>query len=285
MYNNKGKSVFEFLNYKEYLRQLVGSRRQKSGVRSQFARALGCQPTYLSQILYSNPDLSLEQSELLSNFLGHTEIEKQYFILLVQRERAGTLSLRNFFDNQIQKLVESRFDLTKRLGGKTVLSQENQSIYYSSWHYAAIHIGLTIPNLRSMNGLAEAFQISKRRVGAVLEFLCQSGLAKEHEGFFIPTEKQIRIGRSSHNIFKHHSHWRQQAIEALEREAISDLHYSGVVSLSDTDVRKLKDRLLEVIDEFVNVVSSSKEEKLYCFNIDFFDLVRSEIKTGLSCKI
>ena len=167
MQNNKIKSVFEFQQYKEYLQYLVGSRKQKSGIRSQFARALGCQPTYLSQVLYSNPDLSLEQAELLSNFLGHTEIEKKYFLLLVQKARAGTPGLKFFFENQIQKIIEGRLVLTERFGGDAFLNHENQSVYYSSWHYAAIHIAITITHLRSINELAEAFQISKKRVGLV----------------------------------------------------------------------------------------------------------------------
>lgn len=274
MQNNRVKSIFEYRSYKQYLCYIVGNRNQRTGLRSRFARVLKCQPTYISQILYGNSDLSLEQSYILSEYLGHTESEKQYFLLLVQKARAGTESLRNFFNDQIQDKLNNRLNLVQRLGNNDVISEEHQSIYYSSWQYAAVHIALTIPSLRSINSLSEAFRISKKRIGSILEFLCLTGLATEKNSVFSITKKRVRLGNSSPNIIRHHSNWRQQAIESLEREDLYDLHYSGVISLSEKDVRVLKDRLLSIIEELLKVVESSEEEKLYGLNCDLFNLFR-----------
>jgi hypothetical protein len=151
---------------------------------------------------------------------------------------------------------------------------EHQSIYYSSWHFAAVHIALTIPSLRTIGSLMEALRIPKKRLEEVLEFLCLAKLVIEKNGSFIVLDKHIRIGQSSHNIIKHHTHWRQQAIESLERETANDLHYSSVISLSEADLKEVKEKILQFIQEFLQKIKSSSEEQLYGFSIDFFDLRR-----------
>ncbi|MNY59358.1 hypothetical protein D3C86_1957950 [compost metagenome] len=61
-------------------------------------------------------------------------------------------------------------------------------------------------------------------------------------------------------------------MQGLEQEKLNELHYSGVVSLSSSDILKIKDQLLETIKKNIDVIKDSKEEELYCITIDFFDL-------------
>jgi hypothetical protein len=67
---------------------------------------------------------------------------------------------------------------------------------------------------------------------------------------------------------------RLQAIESMDQEDVLDLHYSAVVSLSEKDVRAIKEKILEHIKENVSQIRDSKEEKLYCYTVDFFNLRR-----------
>lgn len=48
--------------------------------------------------------------------------------------------------------------------------------------------------------------------------------------------------------------------------------YSSVVTLSREDVIKIKSRLLQVIDEHLELISASKEEVGFAYNIDFFEI-------------
>lgn len=266
------ESTYDFESYKAFLRALVGSRAVRSGLRSKFARALNCQPTFISQVLYSQAHFSLEQGEIISNFLGHSQDEKAYFLLLIQYERAGTEGLKRFFLDQMHELRRKRMVLTERLGEKALLSESNQATYYSSWQYAAIHVALTVPSLQSVAALSEYFRISKARVSSVLEFLCRVNLARQHGATFSTGDVQIRLGNNSPNIVKHHANWRNHCISALEAESIRDLHYSGVVSLSEKDAIKIKDQTLRFIQESLKTIRSSREESVYCFTIDFFGL-------------
>lgn len=269
-------SVFEFKSYKEYLQSFVGQREQRGGQRSSMAKALNCQPTYVSQVLYGNAHFSLEQGEVLSDHIGHSQDEKKYFLLLIQKDRAGTKRLELFFQEQIEELLRKRMILTERLGSKGVLSETQQATYYSSWQYAAVHVAMTIPELQTLTSLSEHLNISKNRLSSILDFLTTTGLAKKESNRFTTGDVQVRLGNSSPNIIKHHSNWRQQAIESLERETLSDLHYSGVVSISEEDAQKIKDQTLKFIQDSLKTIRASKEENLFCFNLDFFDLKKSK---------
>jgi uncharacterized protein (TIGR02147 family) len=268
------KTVFDFNDYKAYLAERAGGRRQRRGIRSLIAKTLKCQPTYVSQVLNGSADFSPEQAEVLNRFFGHTREESTYFLLLIQKERAGTRALKEFIQSQLDEILTRRMAISQRLGQKAGLTQEQQATYYSSWHFSAVHVALTIPSLRRREAIAHHLRISLKKVDEVLKFLVAAGLAQTNGLDYATTEVQIHLGNDSHNIVKHHSHWRQQALESLDREELSDLHYSTVVSLSRQDVFNIKNRLLEEIKAAQAIIKDSPEEELYAYTMDFFSMRR-----------
>jgi uncharacterized protein (TIGR02147 family) len=268
------KEVFEFKNYKDFIRSKVGPRTSRLGVKGAIAKALRCQPTYVSQVLNGHAHFSLEQGEIISEFFGLTHEQKHYFLLLIQRARSGTKRLEKYFSEQIDQVLAQRLVLTARLGTGNVLSKEDQSIYYSSWNYAAVHMALTIPAFRKPEQISETLGLSRKRVSEVITFLCHAGLAVREGNTYRVGTAQIRLGNDSHNIIKHHTNWRNKAIESLDRESLTDLHYSAVVSLSKSDIVRLKETMLEFISSTVQKIRDSKEEALYCYCMDFFNVLR-----------
>ncbi|NUM88160.1 MAG: TIGR02147 family protein [Bdellovibrionales bacterium] len=264
------KSIFDFRDYKSYLAWRTGPRERRMGEKAAMARALHVQPTYVTQVVHGAAHLSLEQAECLSAHFGFSEEESHYLMLLVLRGRAGTNSLRNYFDRQIDGVLQNRLVLTNRLGAPNRLSEEDRSVYYSSWCYAAVHMALTIPALRTRVAIAQNLQLTVKKVSEILEFLERAGIAKRNGDIYEPEATEVRLGNSSHNILKHHSNWRTQAALSLDREDISDLHYSGVYSLSRADALRIKDKILEELKGTLQCVRDSKEEVLYAYTIDFF---------------
>jgi uncharacterized protein (TIGR02147 family) len=268
----KKKYVFDFRGYKPYLQSLAGGTELRRGIKTKLAEAAQCQPTYISQVLHGKAHLSPEQAERLSRYLNHTKDEAQYFMLMLHKDRAGSDDLKKFYLAQIEERIVQRMNVVNRLGQSNVLTEEQHAIYYSSWQYAAIHMALTVSELKTREGLADYFNMPLARVDKVLEFLVRSGLATQNKNTYETGTVLIRLGKDSPHIFKHHGHWRQQAIESLERESDSDLHYSAVVTLSRTDVLKLKDRMLENVKDNIDVIKVSKEEEVYVYSLDFFNL-------------
>lgn len=268
-------SIFDFSTYKAYLRARIGDSGQRKGQRSKLASALGCQPTFVTQVLNKDQHFSLEHLEKVSRFLGHSEDEEEFLYLLAERERAGTKELRVRFENKIRRMQESRQVLTKRLGAETVLSPDKQHVYYSSWHYSALHIAVAVPALRTREALSQYFSLPIKKVTEVLEYLSSAGLVVQERGEYRIGPTKIRLGKDSPNILRHHGNWRIQALESLDREGEADLHYSGVLCLSKKDQAKIKSKIFEALQEHLAISDASAEEEICCYNIDLFSLTRS----------
>src|SRR6185437_4362530 len=95
-------SIFEFTDYKAYLRAWIAARpRAGHGEKSRIAEAASCHLAYVSQVLNASAHFSAEQLVALSDYLGQNEEERDYFLLLLSRARAGSRRLERFYDAKI----------------------------------------------------------------------------------------------------------------------------------------------------------------------------------------
>lgn len=269
--------VFDYDDYKDYLKDLEAERSSvQKGFRSRLAEVLTCQNAYISQVLNGHAHFSLEQGLIVSQFLKHNELEGRYFLLLIEHERAGTKELKKYFQNDLQLLREKFLNIKSRLDVSRTLDLENQSIYYSNWIYATIHILVTIPEYRDLTKLISAVPASADIIKNAVLFLIAAGLLIEKKGLLCPGPAQLHLDKSSPHIRQHHTNWRLSAIQSLTRINETDIHYSTVSSLSIKDVEILKSRLIKVISDYVKTVQDSKEETLYNFNLDFYSLIQKK---------
>ncbi|MGE3683672.1 MAG: TIGR02147 family protein [Bdellovibrionales bacterium] len=266
------KTVYEFRDYKRYLSAVLAGTRKRSGLRSKLALHLGCQTAHVSQVLNGHTHFSVEQAFKINAFLGHDREEAHFFVLMVNKDRAGTLELRDYYQQQLNEILHRRFIIKNRVSSTREVPYEHQGRYYSNWYYLAIHIALSIPELQSKEALAQYFHLPLNIVAESLEFLMSIGLAEFKSGRYVMGPCHVHLGHDSDNINKHHFNWRVQAMDSLARMNPDDLHYSVVFSLSCEDVGKLKDRIIEVIRANLKDVAPSKEEVVYCTCIDFFSL-------------
>ena len=263
--------IYLFRSYKAYLNSFSEAS-AKRGAKAKIAKALGCQPTYVSQVFNRSVHLSLEQADKLNEFLGHSEDEAKYFILLVQKDRAGTRSLERHFKTQIEQILSQRVVVTQRLGIKDSLSVEEQAIYYSSWYYSAVHIALTIPGLNSKESIATYLGISVKKVGTVLSFLVSAGLVQNVGGSLKIKWPSVALTSDSPNLPRHHANWRIKAVDSVGVYDKKDLHYTAVISISKEDIDQIKNETLSLLKKHRDLISRSKEEDLYCYAIDIFKL-------------
>ncbi|MEK6774910.1 MAG: TIGR02147 family protein [Bdellovibrionota bacterium] len=265
-------SIFDFNEYREYLRALAGGTQQRTGFGQALATAINSYSSFVSKVLKKEAQLSLEQSIRVTQFLNLTELESHYFLLLVNRQRSGTNELRDYYQQQIDSALAQHLNIRNRVGIKTTLNKEAQAIYYSSWQYGAIHVALSIPDLRTLKTLSQHFRLSIKRVDQILEFLLSVGLAKLNGNQYLIGPTQIHLENDSPNISKHHINWRNQAILNLDSENKENLHYSATVTLSKSDVKTIKEIIIKSIEKSLKVVHASAEEEVYCLTTDFFNL-------------
>jgi uncharacterized protein (TIGR02147 family) len=269
---NMEKSLFEFDDYKKYLVYILQTKGSSRGLRSRLAVHLRCQTAYISQALNGRVHFSLEHAIRISDFLGHSEEEGTFFMLLVHLGRAGSTTLKDYYHKQIDLILKRRQIIRERIHVKNVLSTETQTIYYSSWYYAAIHILISIPRFQTKAAIAEALKLPISTVSDGIEFLVSSGLAIFCSGKYKIGASRIHLGQDSPLISKHHINWKMRAIHALDVPANQDLHYSSVISLSDNDSSKIRSILLNAIEKTEPILKESNEENAYCLALDFFQI-------------
>ena len=267
----KPHSVFDWDDYRAYLLGLIQSKPSR-GFRSALADAIGCQRTFISQVLKGTADFSLEHSEAISQFLGHTEDEADFFLMLVLHSRAGNRALKARIKRKLQTVREQRRILKNRFKEAETLSLEDQVIYYSSWIYGAIRVILTIPEYRTKEKIAKHLQADALTINKAFEFLLTRGLIEERSGEFFSTQKHMYLGNDSALISRHHINWRMRAIYSIDHERDSDLHYSSVISLSAEDVARIRNALTSTLETIRKTVNDSREECLYSLCADFFEV-------------
>lgn len=265
-------NIFDCENYKQYLEKWVQAQPRKGrGAKTKLAKAAGCQPAYVSQVINGDLNFSLEQAQAINSILGHGTDDGHYFLLLVQHCRAGSPALRRYYQEQLDQVQKSRFVLKERLGVAQHLSVHDQQVYYSSWIYAAIHVITDIPQFRTKEAISEKLGLPISKVADALDFLLRIGLVEADGPTFKMSLKSIHLGNDSALIAKHHSNWRIRAITALDRTSDEDMHYSSVITLSKKDVIEVKTMLLNTIKDLKAKVRESKEEELLCFSLDLFE--------------
>lgn len=265
--------IYNYSDYRSYLTDYLENRRViERGVQSKLAESIGCQPAYVSKVLAQGAHFSLEQAEKTSDFCNHTALEKHFFILLVQYTRSGTSSLKKYFLTQLEDLATKNKSLKEHMDLEKVSDLETQLQYYSHWKNAAIHVLLTIPGFRTRLALATKLSLPISEVNASIDFLKSKGMVEELAGNLTVGKVGLHLGSDSPVIRQHHNNWRLKAMDSIARGKTDDLHYSSVVSISESDRERFRADLVKWISGFRHEVEESKEEALVAIGLDFFSV-------------
>src|SRR4051812_23465834 len=115
--------VFDFENYRAYLQEALNA---KHGSQTRFAKALSCQPAHISKVLSGDAQLSLEQADLANEFLSHSPDQSDYFLLLVEYDRAGTARLKKHFLRHLSRAREAYLNMKRRFEVRDHLSENDK---------------------------------------------------------------------------------------------------------------------------------------------------------------
>ncbi|MFZ4405264.1 MAG: TIGR02147 family protein [Pseudobdellovibrionaceae bacterium] len=263
--------IFEYSNYKlflqSYLKQLP---KQGRGQLKMMAAYLSMHPTHVSQIVSGSKDFSIEQAYKLGKYLGLNKLEFEYFLLLIQKDRAGTHDLKQYLLEKMESLKKESANISKRIDQDRVLSDFEKSVFYSSWIYSAVRLFCSIGEGQNLDAIAVRFQLSRDKVVEITQFLLTTGLCQEVNGKIMIGALHTHIGMDSPLLQRHHANWRTKALQKIDSLNTSELMFTGPFSLSKTDFAKIRENLLQMISQTLKTVKASPAEDLACLNIDFF---------------
>lgn len=225
-------------------------------------------PSYLSRILNHSTHLTPDQAAGLCEFWDFSSDETNYFLGLVNFERAGSPRLQKHIATEIATLKKRNETLGRRLSAIQV-NEKEENVYYSSWHFAAVHLSLTIADTRTARRIADRLSIPLEQVRATLETLSSLGLVTRSGETWTPTKQNVHLSNDSWMASINHVNWRVKMADLIQRRSADDLHYTGVHTLSRADVRKVRDLLTESMVSTDQVIRPSKEEELFALAIDW----------------
>lgn len=268
--------MISLYNYNGYRPYIIARFREMPkaghGQSLKLAGHLAVHTTLVSQVLKGTKSFTLEQASLTAEFLGLTENETEYFLLLVQLDRAGNESLRKNLGRRLRQLRSDSENLDDRVTSDRKLSEELKAVYYSDWIYSAVRQLIAIKGFENTDAIASYLGFPAKRVKTVVEFLLKAGLCVEEKGKLKIGVKSTHLDQSSPWSRVHHVNWRQRAVETLHREEPSRLNYTCPMTLSAEDARKLREMILKFLEEVDKLIEPSVSEELHCLNIDWFKI-------------
>jgi uncharacterized protein (TIGR02147 family) len=261
--------IYDHESYREFLKTTLAAEADH-GARSRLARAASCSPSWITRVLAGQVQLTPDQALAAAQHLGLGDRETDYFLLLVDKERAATLSLKRRIERRLADLKAESSQLSSSLRTDFSLSESHRVCYYSSWVYPTVHVACMIRGL-TLDELMQLASLGREAVTDALRKLEGIGLVKKAGPRWEATTKNIHLpsGHALTNVM--HANWRQKTTQVLqERGGGEGLHYSGVHCLSLRDVAEIKARLTDVLLDVRKRIETSPSEALAIFCMDWF---------------
>jgi uncharacterized protein (TIGR02147 family) len=274
------KSIFDYLDYREYLRDHYDSNKARNSFFSfrYIAAKTGLDSSFYVKVLQKQMHLSLKSLPRLTDFLNLNKKEIEYFTLLVRFNRAHNKDeMRLYFE----KIIEFR---ELRINALDADKYE----YFSKWYYVAIREILNYTRfVGDYKSLAARLNppISEAKARKAIELLVKLGLVvKNDQGIFEQTNQFITTGES----------WDSIAIENFQREMLHlaeesiniipkrDRETSTVtVSVSWPCFEAMKERLREFRKELLEMARIERDpDGVFQVNFQIFPLTRVDRSEG-----
>ncbi len=265
-------SIYTYSTYKAFLKARISIEKENWGVMTKLAKAAGCQRPYLSRVLSGEAHFTPAQAYALARFWKLSEDEAEYFLGLLEVERAGSADYREYWKRKNSELKRKHENLSHVVDRTPASNDENDLTYYSSWYWTAIHILVSIPEYQTEKAISEKLHLPQQQVKNILQTLHGWGSVRFEKGRWKFGAREQHISKASPLSIFHHSNWRQQAMIEAQRRSSTSIHYTVVQSLSREDYERVKEVVLGCISKSAAIAGPSREEKLMCFACDLFEI-------------
>jgi hypothetical protein len=263
--------IFKFKDYRDIVTQGLKTKSSKGQI-GKLAEAIPMHRTQLSQVLSGSKEFSLEQAHATTIYLELAPIETKYFILLVEKERAGTQALKKYFDGDIEKLKQDSMQLSHRLKDHRNLSEADKAIFYSSWMYAAISLHCSIGKGAKLEEIAAYFSIDRKKCFEMMEFMVSSGLCILKGDRYQMGTQHTHVPAKSPLAIKHHLNWRLKSLQRQETVKDHELVFTAPMVISKKDFLVIREKLASTVKDCIEIAKESPSEELTLLTIDWLEI-------------
>lgn len=269
-------NIFKFDDYKDYiLARIEASPQNGRGQFKAIATKLKMHPTLISRIFNGSreKDLTFEQAADLAAFLKLTELETDYFLVLVEWNRAGSTSLRNNILKRKQKLRRQAVEIYSSFESTHELSEADRAIYYSHWYYSAIHLLTDIPAYQNIDAICDHLNLPRATVAKVLDFLEAVNIVCSKDSHTSLSCGPTWVLEPAHSPYatRHHMNWRLKAMERVQDRQPNEKFLTLPVTISRQDREAVLQMIVDFVANVKKTVEPSPPEELCILNVDLFN--------------
>lgn len=279
--------IYNYKSYKLFLNEYIKYSPNKGrGLKSQIARLLNCKPAYITQILNSHLNFSMDQTVLVTDFLNLSKEETAFFILLVQYNKAGSKKLEDYLLEQIQDM---QLKAKKDMGVINSPSKKGKekypvdiSVFASSWMHSAIPFLVEGEKCNTIDMLGIRLKTAEDIVKSIVTSLVNASiLSIDDEGIITMNHLNLQV-MSSDPISERNYHiaWRQKSLLDLSDFKSRTIRpTSTILTIKKKYLKELKSILNNTFKDFRRVIGESEadndEDQEYAscaINVDVIDL-------------
>lgn len=266
------KSILEYQNYRQYMRDFYGYKKQTSVFSwREFSKLAGfVSPNYLKQVCEKDANLSKAGVCKVANAMGLEGIEATFFEDLVIFDQAKS--------DEDKKKAFAEMNAIAHANRIKILGADSFKFYESWLHPVIRELAPAMPGAKPKQLAKKCHQdASADDVEQSLDFLVRAGLLqKTGPHAYRQVDKNLAGSAESMAvaICSMNRNMAKIAETAIDRFSVEERNFTGItMGVSDEAYAKVVDLLRECRNKIVEVVSSDKKmDRVYRLNLQLFPL-------------
>lgn len=267
---------FDETDYRSALRKWVAERPNRGrGELKTMAEKLGVPSPVFSQILSGFRELTEDHAYVLSDHMGFTDTQRDYFLALVQLSRASHPDYKAHLKTKLSQIRNEAQGKTPEVDYEVSLTDIELAEFYSSWIYSAVYLSCVIrKNGLSLDDIGRELNLSRDHIIPVVQFLLKVRLLEIKNNSYRVGSAQLPSQPHGPYAFQHHRNWRLHALDRSQNLKPHELMYTSPLFLTDKEFTQIRTRLADFIREVAEnpEAPESSVKKLACMNIDLFEV-------------
>lgn len=260
-------------NYREIVNDYLGFRqkRRPRGAIKRLAMQLSCHSTFISQVMTDRADFSPEQGIKICLYFQFNLAEQDYFLTLMARDRSGTVELRNYHQQRINKLLEKRRDLKPKKSVEESALMGFEGEYFGNWTYQAVHALTQIESYQTVSAISKVLNLSSIEVDEILNRLKLMKLVSFERTRWRSRLESVHLAKDSPYIRPLRVTWKTKLLADLQNNLdMEGTRYTGVITIAEEDYQRVRDILVRALEEIRESVEKSAPEQAHILSIDCY---------------
>ncbi|MBD3419656.1 MAG: TIGR02147 family protein [Chitinivibrionales bacterium] len=267
------KNIFEYTDYRSYLKDYIGQRKQEGTRLSNrwFAQKIGINSSsWLTSLLKGQKGLSKQTANKLSEILHHTKKETSYFENLVYFNQARTGEERARYFKELSMLRKAK---------RTRYLSDDQYEYYATWYHSVIRALVAFGSFRGdFAALSRRVQptISEAQTRKSVELLERLELVRRNsDGSYAVTSQALEAGdfhQHRHSIHSYQQETMKLGWESIDRytKELRDIS-TLTLGISSESFEKMKTEIVALREKLSALANDdTNADRVYQFNMQLF---------------